>query len=317
MAGIFSLFAADDKRLGRSQGKRIYDLPLNKDAGTGFLILLIALMSFLAMMALSASFAMQAMTERWSSGLENNLTIEVPAEKKTGGVRTPEEISELETKIVQRLEKDFYTGSVKILEREEVQSLLSPWLGNDSMLDEIPMPGLISVELQPGSNQSAEVMRKALAAIDSDIVLDTHETWLNDILKLTGALRMAALVITLIIGLTTLTAIAGAIRSRMAVHREDVELLHLMGANDEYITRQFQRHALIMGLQGSLAGCAAGAAVIALIWGIAGQSAVSMLPALSLNPGHILILLALPLIACLIAALTARFTVLHVLALMP
>ena len=53
-----------EKALGVAQGRRVYDLPLNRASGTGFLVLLIALMTFLAMLALSASFALSAMTTR-------------------------------------------------------------------------------------------------------------------------------------------------------------------------------------------------------------------------------------------------------------
>ena len=56
-----------DRKLSVAQGKRIYDLPLNKSEGTGFLVLLISLMSFLACISLTASFALDEVGRRWSS----------------------------------------------------------------------------------------------------------------------------------------------------------------------------------------------------------------------------------------------------------
>ena len=53
---IFAIFSSKDKRLGISQDRHKYDLPLNHDEGAKFLVLLIALMSFLAVMALAFSF---------------------------------------------------------------------------------------------------------------------------------------------------------------------------------------------------------------------------------------------------------------------
>ena len=70
------LFGAE-KKLGVAFRQGRYDLPLNKDEGTNFLRLLIALMSFLAAVALAGNFALNSMTQRWSSGLENKLTIEI------------------------------------------------------------------------------------------------------------------------------------------------------------------------------------------------------------------------------------------------
>ena len=62
MAGKF--FQKKDRKLGVAEGKRLYDLPLDKTEGSGFLIMLIALMSFLAIMAIASSFALGAMTQR-------------------------------------------------------------------------------------------------------------------------------------------------------------------------------------------------------------------------------------------------------------
>ncbi|MBI2234772.1 MAG: permease, partial [Micavibrio aeruginosavorus] len=70
---------AKERTIGRAE-KRRYDLPLNKGAGTAFLVTLIGLMTFLAMLALTSSFTLSAMTQRWTSGLENRITIEIPTQ---------------------------------------------------------------------------------------------------------------------------------------------------------------------------------------------------------------------------------------------
>ena len=79
-----AIFKRQDDSLGASLGvskkKRDYDLPLNKGSGGQFLSTLIALMTFLAILALSASFTLSEMTSRWVSGLENKASVEIPAE---------------------------------------------------------------------------------------------------------------------------------------------------------------------------------------------------------------------------------------------
>jgi cell division transport system permease protein len=207
--------------------------------------------------------------------------------------------------------------SADILDDQDIQDLVEPWLGKDAPLQDIPLPGLISVELNSSEPAAMEKMTADIKVVDSGIVIDTHEAWLQSLLKMIGSLRFAALIVVLIIAATTVTAIAGAIRSRIAVHKADVELLHLMGANDEYIVRQFQRHALTIALQGSLLGTLAAAAVLFTIKLVSGGDAALMLPALSANTLHTLVVAALPVMACGIAALTARFTVLRSLSLMP
>lgn len=306
-----------DKKLGVAQGRRRYDLPLNKSAGTGFLILLIGLMTFLGVMALAGSFALGSMTNHWSSGLENKMTIEIPADDESGKIRSPEDIQSLSLQIEERLNAQNFIRSSHILSQDEIQDLLSPWLGETDSLGDIPLPGLISVDLITFNQTLKEKMLGDLQKIVPNVQIDTHESWLADILRLTGALQFATILIGVIIGVTTAIAIAGAVKSRVAIHKKDVELLHLMGASDSYISKQFQRHAWILALQGSAAGMAFGLIIIVLIGFFFASSAAALVPDFSLNMVHIFMILLLPALACLIAGLTAKFTVLRELALMP
>ena len=310
------LFGAE-KKLGVAFRQGRYDLPLNKDEGTNFLRLLIALMSFLAAVALAGNFALNSMTQRWSSGLENKLTIEIPAEKKDGQLRSAAEIQSLAERVETALQNNPAVKSADTLGQNDIQELVEPWLGKDAPLGDIPLPGLIAVELNANAPGTTAKLAAEISEIDGDIVIDTHEAWLQSLMRMISSLRFAALTVALIIAATTVTAIAGAIRSRIAVHRADVELLHLMGANDEYIIRQFQRHALVIALQGSLFGTlAAGLILLITKYGI-GPGGESLLPAFSLGFTQGLIVAALPLLAGLIAALTARFTFLRSLSRMP
>lgn len=306
-----------ERKLGVAIRKGRYDLPLNKDEGTNFLRLLIALMSFLAAMALAGAFTLDSMTQRWSSGLENKLTIEIPAEKQGGELRNADDVAAIAKQVEAVLKNESIVKSAEILDHDDIQSLVEPWLGKDAPLADIPLPGLISVELHSSDPVAMDKMAKDIKVISDDIVIDTHEDWLQSLLRMISSLRFAAFVVVLIIAATTITAIAGAIRSRIAVHKADVELLHLMGANDEYIIRQFQRHALTIALQGSLIGTLSALLVLFTIQYAAGANAASMLPSFSVDAIHGLSVVSLPLIACAIAALTARFTVLRSLSLMP
>jgi cell division transport system permease protein len=99
-------------------------------------------------------------------------------------------------------------------------------------------------------------------------------------------------------------------------------VLHLIGARDRYIARQFARQALDLGLRGGLVGLLLTVATLIGI-GHAGAATqlfgehVRLLPALELAPWHWLVLALLPVAAALIANLTARLTVLRALRRMP
>lgn len=305
-----------DRRLGVAENAGRYDLPLNQSVGTGFLILLVGLMTFLGMMAITANYALGGLTGRWTSGLEKVLTVEIPATKTDGKIRSDDEITSVKQSIATALRKNPNVIELKVLTDSQIADLVSPWLGEDASLDGIPLPGLISVELQIKDAAQIEKVRESVRTVSADAHLDTHEDWLDDILRLAGSLKFSAILITIVIGATTVVAIAGGIRSRMAEHQADIELLHLMGASDYYITRQFQRHALIMALKGSLGGVGAGLVVLGFM-AMIGGGANGLIPSLTLSAAQIISLLSLPFIICIIAGITARFTVLRTLAGMP
>lgn len=306
-----------EKTLGVAKGKRRYDLPLAGSAGNGFLRLLIALMSVLGMLALCASFALSAMTQRWSDGLENKVSVEIPASDSGGEVTAPGIVQSMTDDAARLLMGRPDVTEAKIMEESEIRELLSPWLGDDMVMDSIPLPGLISVTFEKGAVPDLKELEVELKDVAPRARIDTHESWLSDVLRFTGALQFAAILLTLIIGATTLVAVAGGVRSKLSENKEELELLHLMGASDSYIAKQLQRHTLILSLQGGAAGVAAGGILLFAISLIAGEIGVNLVPDFRLDNAQKMMLLLLPVPIAVLAMMTARFTVLRVLGKMP
>lgn len=305
-----------ERMVGSARQKRQYDLPLDKGTGTGFLVLLVGLMTFLAVMALGASFALSALQSRWTSGLENRVTVEIPAEHD-GRLLSADEVTRAAEKIQALLENYPAVAHAEILPAADIRALVSPWLGDGALPDDMPLPALISVTLERDSEVNMAVMQDKITALVPQARLDTHESWLRDVLRFAGALKGAAFLLLLTIGITTITAIAGAVRARMEIYRAEVELLHLMGATDRYIARQFQRYAFLAALQGGTTGLVGGGLAIGVIGLMAGRMDMGLLPDFSLHAPHIVMLAALPLTAALIGMTTARRTVMRVLVSLP
>lgn len=303
------------KTLGRA-AKRRYDLPLGGD-GAGFLTVLIGLMTVLAMMALCASFVLAAMTARWSSGLENRITVEIPARTRDGALLDADAIASLTDKIAAALRTADGVVEVVPMDRAAIAALVDPWLGQGVLNDDFPLPGMIAVRVKNSDTKTLQALHSRTRAIAPHARIDTHEEWLRDLLRFTGALQLAALVLVLVIGLTTVTAVAGAVRARMKIHRAEVEILHLMGASDSYITRQFQRHSVLLALRGGGVGALCAVAMIGIIGMIAGEMGVAVLPEFHLHSTHWAGLAAVPLCIAAIALFTARRTVLRTLTEMP
>ncbi|MDZ7713577.1 MAG: FtsX-like permease family protein [Rhodovibrio sp.] len=117
-----------------------------------------------------------------------------------------------------------------------------------------------------------------------------------------------------LVGAAAVVTVVFVTRTGLSIHRNVIELLHLIGAHDAYVARQFQRHALRLGLTGGLIGLALAGATL---WALArwvGQEAGAIVPEMALSQTQWLSLVAVPLAATLVAMLTARITVLRTLA---
>jgi len=296
--------------MGIATGTRQYDLPLNKDKGNNFLMLLMALMTLMGVFALTGSFALSAMKERWTSGLENKATIEIPAQDQNGVLLSADSIDAIANKITDRLNTRNDVKSTERLSSSEISSLISPWLGeSNAALSQFPLPALITVHFESEANP--DDIAKSIATYAPTARLDKHESWLSDVLEFTGSLKATAIGVTFIVLLTTIVSVAGAVQSRMAVYREELELLHIMGAADSYITRQIQRYMFFICLKGAVIGAFTGIIFVILGSWIMGQSGANLIPDFKISGLQWLMLLILPVFVALIGMGTARHTTLR------
>ena len=291
---------------------RRLEIPFDRDGSGRFLPALIALMVYFAALATSGALALDQALQHWSSGLAGTLTVELPAADDKAKDQFPAALAALKATpgIV----------SATPLERAQIAKLLEPWLGPGVAADELALPRLIDVRIDPGFDLAA--LRGALFRAAPSAVLDDHRIWLDRLAALGFTAEATALLILALVIAAAAMVVIFATRTGLSVHRDVIDLLHLMGARDGYIAAQFQQRALRLGLSGGLIGLGLALATL-LALAHAGDAAASLgayatpVPSLRLALRHWAILFLLPPAASLIAMLTARFTVLGALARMP
>ncbi len=285
-----------------------YDIPLQTRLGTEFLVMLIAMMAYLLLLAAAGHVALGSMAKRWTSGLENSLTIEIPSSD-----RAQREGASL----VNVLDNVRGIKTARVLDKQDMQKMLSPWLGNDgTLLDDLPLPVLVSVELDERTPQVLGNIQSAARRISPSAIVDAHEDWLNDLLKLTTSLRLTAMLVFGLILFVTGLVIAGAVRSRMAIHQRELELLHIMGASDSYITGQFVRYILAQSAKGIFIGLLGGAVTLGAFLAMSYQSN-GVMPTVEIVGTDWLTFPIVPVALLVIGVLSARQTTLRVLREMP
>ena len=140
------------------------------------------------------------------------------------------------------------------IRQQNSERLLEPWLGDGLDLSQLPIPRLIVVRLSShGPRISRRCGRRCASAVPQ-ANLDDHRLWAARIGTMADAVVVLAAALFALMILAMGTAIGFATRGAMAGNREIVEVLHLVGASDRFIAKEFQTHFRRLGLRGSLIG---------------------------------------------------------------
>ncbi len=286
------------------------ELALGGDPANRYLPWIVALMVYLATLAVASAFVLGASAARWQSGQSDRLTVQLPPSNEAAG-------DDRMARVMDLLRTTPGVAAVRRLERPELVGLLEPWLGKGNVTADLPLPELIDVTVAQGSSPDLEALEAALQSVVPGASIDDHGRWMDRLASAARAVQALALVLTaLIAGAATATVVV-ATRASLAVHREIIELLHLIGAQDGFVARAFARRALALGLRGGLIGLGLAALTFVLLTRATAGLDAPLMPSLELSPVGLAILAALPLVSAAIAMVTARFTVLKALAKMP
>ena len=285
------------------------DLPLRRDASGRFLPWIIALMVYLAAVGGVALIWLGDTLSQWDASLTSELTLQLSADASPARL-------------------DMALGALRqtkgvvwanLLAADETAKLLEPWLGASVPINSLPLPRLVDVRVDPHVAIDYATLRKQLDSIIPGAQLDNNSTWLAGVrefaLRIEGVITVGVVVVTALI----VTMIVFTARIGLAIHRSIIELLHLLGAQDAYIARQFQVHALGLGLRGGVIG---GIAAVATVIVLGPAAHMFALPVPIATYGILdwrlwVLLLATGLAAGSVAMITARITVLRQLGRMP
>lgn len=269
------------------------------DARDPALLFVIAVLSFLACLTALGVLAADRAAQGWASQLHGEATVIVRAQ----GGQTPDAAA---ARAAETLAAVPGVSEARALEKEQAYELIRPWLGDIADLDDLPVPRLVDVELDPRRPATAEALAAALKAQNLDAVVDDHSVWIGDIRRAAGVVRWTAVVIFLLIAGAAGAVVAFATRSGLAARRDVVEVLHLTGAEDGQISNLFElRFACIAAVAGAV-GAAAAALLGAVLRLIGGGQGIT--PALPIAWIDLLAVLPCPVVAALVAAIAARLT---------
>jgi len=283
------------------------NLALEKDDSNRFLPWLIAFMVLLAALSIAGMLMLNQISNSFEHNIQDTMTVQIPAAENT----TVDERHVSEA--LAEMKKVGGILGMKRVSNAEVSKLLRPWLGDIAGSEGLPLPQIIDVEVDRSSDLTAEKLSQLLNPIMPGTTVDDHSVWLTSLVETLQSTELIALAVVLLITLATIGTVIFTTRTGMGIHKQTIEVLHFVGAQDEFIARQFATRAFVVGLQGGVGGIFLAAPILYVFDYILRNLEAGLLPKASLDISiWIGVGLVVPIVA-IIAMMTARSTVLKTL----
>jgi cell division transport system permease protein len=241
------------------------ELPVGTYQSGRLLPWVVALLAYVAGLGAAGLIVLDDTLRASEHDLATTMTLQVPAEASKARLDT----------VLAMLRQTPGIVSVHLLEPAETARLLEPWLG-PVQLDELPVPRLIDLRVDPDGGTDVAGLQRQLASVAPGSRLDDHRRSPHGmhaaVRRIEGILAGSITVAALLIAAST----ACAVRAALIVGHSVGELLHALGAADSDIARLFAVRSLRLGLLGGVIG-----AVVALITilALSGVGLVVQLPA--------------------------------------
>ncbi len=279
------------------------------------LIIAMSVMCFLSTLAAGSLLLVERAVERWTSQISGQATVQIlPAEGRD---------ADADTETAKKLFEGFPgIVSVEALSRNQAEDLLEPWLGRADILDELPIPRLLTLTVDQDNPPDFAAITARLKAELPNASLDTHRRWQEELTTMASTLKWLGICVLAIIAGSAVGLVIYATRTALEANRETIEVLYLVGARDHFIARQVESRFFRAGLRAGLIGFLAGLAVFALfiVFGYVGgpsEIATEVRAMLISTEAQALqgyaLLTLVPVLATLICLMTARLATARIL----
>lgn len=279
------------------------DIPFARDDANRFLPAIVAVMVAITALLLAVGISFAGALSNQQRDVAGSLQIQITTTDKAR--------AETGQKMAALLRTMPGVKDMAVLSREEVARLLKPWLGDTASLEGVSLPMLMDVKIEANAQAPFDAAALVKAMKDKGIEgrVATPQSWVNDLAKALGLAQATLLLLALclmasLVGLAVLVA-----RTSLRLHFKVVNLLHLFGATDEYILRQFQLHNGWLIGRGAAIGAMVAAAVLLLAHIATGQMKNPVLPVIHFSLAHVLLFIVIPLFIALVSLVATRFTV--------
>ena len=288
---------------------RKQELPLKDNSTTLFLKVMISIAVFLFAVTLAGVLSINSMLNAWNNSILGSLTVQIMPVNNINQEKARLETLEQQKKAVDFLKTVDGVLKVTPLPEVQLQKLIRPWLGDGVNLENLPMPRIIDVKISTDAEIDFAKLAAKLAEVSPLASLDNHKLWLDKLVKFADGLKMLAMSILVLVIAITSGAIFYTTQTNLGLHKNIIEILHVMGAKDTYVAQQYAKRDAMLGFVGGCIGLFFAVPTIFMIAGLAEQIEGGIISEARLNWFSWGLILSLPLVSSLAAMTTAYYTV--------
>jgi len=285
----------------------IDDIPIGQDVSSRYVCWIVGLMVFLLSLVFVGAMSISTSLNQWNLSGSNRLTIELPMH----GATNPESVIQSAMEVLKKMPT---VARAKLVDNQEILTLLQPWVGQVNLLEDLTLPALIDVDLKQNAPLNLDEMTAKLRVISPDVRVEEHSQWQQMLEKLRLSLEVMAYLFIGLIAATVFVTITLVTRSSLATHSSIIDVLRLVGANNQYIAQKFQRRAFWLAMKGGLWGVIFALPTILFLNWLSLRLGVSEALKPTLSFFLLIAILSLPFFVGCTSLIAARFSVLRTIA---
>lgn len=261
-----------------------------------FMTAILALLSFLSIMALGIALSIGTGVMRWNNQWESFATVQVTDLKKSDDIK----------KIIDKNSDKIDT--INEITTEQMQDLMAPWIssGGDILKNYLPKMWEIKFKSTQDMNSVGEQISKNARFLTHSDALSpsTSAGW--------KMIAISSFILLLILG-TIGVCISYIARNTALLHRRELEILNQVGASDKFVAHQMQIIVGKISLIAATIGFCVATPVLLIVISVAHSARVGLLATLGISSIGWILLLLLPVLIVFFAIYITRRTTFNIL----
>ena len=224
-------------------GSNQFQLSLDRDGKNHFSISIFSLLVYLSLIFLFGLIAVGQSLSLWQKDIFGHLTLQIlPDFEENLPLNQVKDNLNANTEEALKIISN-YPGisSVNVIDEESARKLISPWISTDNFSEEIILPVIIDLSIEPRLNFSLEELKFDLGKNIDGFELIEDTAWLQQITRVGHLFKFISFAILIFILFVSGTTIYFLTTSSLMANGKIIELLYLFGAKDSFIVEKFQR----------------------------------------------------------------------------